>query len=279
MQFKDTSLEAVRALVGEENVRYVKGYFPEFAAQMPDDLRFALVHIDCDLYLPISHALQYFYPRLLPGGYLIVHDYASLAWAGAEQAVDEFFSDKPEAIIPLTDGGGSMAIRKARGGGSGSSWLLQRRRRLVSAEWVDAGNGGLADLLVSGWSGAEPWGVWGVGLSHVMRLYFADRPQTDLIVEFRTAAALGGTRDAQQIDVVAGGSSIGIWQFSKDANHGERSIIVPADFVTDGPDGATVDLEFRPVSVVRANEINPGIEDERDLGLALMGMRVSQGLG
>ena len=57
MQFQDTSLEAVRALVGDENTRYVKGYFPDSAAQMPDDLKFALVHIDCDLYLPISHAL------------------------------------------------------------------------------------------------------------------------------------------------------------------------------------------------------------------------------
>ena len=61
-QFADTSIEAVRTLVGIENVRYVKGYFPDSAAQMPDDLRFALVHIDCDLYLPISHALRYFYP-------------------------------------------------------------------------------------------------------------------------------------------------------------------------------------------------------------------------
>jgi hypothetical protein len=278
VQFKDTSLDAVRALVGEENVRYIKGYFPESAAQLPDGLQFALVHIDCDLYQPISHALQYFYPRLLPGGYLIVHDYASLAWQGAEQAVDEFFSDKPEAIVPLTDGGGSMVIRKARSGGPDSSWLLQRRRRLVSSEWTNAGDGGLSGLLGSGWSGPEPWGIWGIGPAHSMQLYFNNRPRSDIVVEFRTAAALGEMRVTQQINVLAGGRTIAIWQFTKDANHGERSLIIPADFVIDGPDGPTVEVEFHPVSVGPANAINPGSKDDRALGMALIGMRVSQGL-
>ena len=121
MEFADTSLESVRALVGDQNVRFVKGYFPESATQMPDDRRYCLVHIDCDLYQPIFEALKYFYPRLLPGGYMIVHDYASLAWDGAERAVDEFFADKPEAAMPLTDGGGSVVIRKARAPGEGGN--------------------------------------------------------------------------------------------------------------------------------------------------------------
>jgi len=71
MEFGDTSLEAVRALVGEDNVRYIKGYFPESASMMPDDPKFALVHIDCDLYAPLLAALNYFYPRLVPGGYTL----------------------------------------------------------------------------------------------------------------------------------------------------------------------------------------------------------------
>jgi hypothetical protein len=278
VQFADTSLEAVRALVGDDNVRYVKGYFPDSARQLPDGLRFALVHIDCDLYQPISHALHYFYPRLLPGGYLIVHDYASLAWQGAEQAVDEFFSDKSEAIVPLTDGGGSMVIRKARSGGPGGSWLLQRRRRLVCSEWTNAGDGGLSGLLESGWSGPETWGIWGVGPAHTMRLYFASRPLTDLVVQFRTTAALGSMRDTLQVGVFAAGSPIAIWSFTRDANHGERSVVIPAELVTDGPDGALVELEFRPSSVLRGFEIDPASLDDRTLGMALMGMRVSQGL-
>ncbi len=53
-QFSDTSLDAVRALVGDEATTFIKGYFPESAAQLPDDARYALVHIDCDLYAPIN---------------------------------------------------------------------------------------------------------------------------------------------------------------------------------------------------------------------------------
>jgi hypothetical protein len=113
-EFADTSLEAVRALVGEDNVRYVKGRFPGSALQIPEDALFSVVHIDCDLYEPISAGLQYFYPRLVPGGFLIVHDYSSLCWDGTERAVDEFFADKPECLVPLTDSAGSVVIRKSR---------------------------------------------------------------------------------------------------------------------------------------------------------------------
>ena len=112
MQFKDTSVMAVHSLVGDENVRIIQGHFPESAAQMPDDLSFCLVHLDCDLYAPYHAALRYFYPRLIRGGFLIMHDYSSLAWDGAEKAVDEFFADKPEKVIPIPDKSGTAVVRK-----------------------------------------------------------------------------------------------------------------------------------------------------------------------
>lgn len=110
--FTDTTLESVRSVVGEQNVRYVKGHFPGSTFDLPPDLRFCLVHIDCDLYAPIKAALQYFYPRLINGGFLVMHDYAGLYWNGAEKAIDEFFSDKPERLIPIPDKSGTAVIRK-----------------------------------------------------------------------------------------------------------------------------------------------------------------------
>jgi Macrocin-O-methyltransferase (TylF) len=112
MQFADTSLELVKERVGAEGVHYVRGYFPQTAEQLPPNDRYSLVHIDCDLYAPISAGLQYFYPRMTPGGFLIIHDYSSLHWDGAEKAIDEFFVDKPEFPIPLPDGAGSAVVRK-----------------------------------------------------------------------------------------------------------------------------------------------------------------------
>jgi Macrocin-O-methyltransferase (TylF) len=110
--FGDTSLEAVRSLVGDQNVRYIKGRFPDSASGVPSDLRFCLAHIDCDLHSPFNAALQYFYPRLVQGAFLIMHDYGGLYWGGVEKAVDEFFSDKPEKLVPIPDKSGTVVIRK-----------------------------------------------------------------------------------------------------------------------------------------------------------------------
>ncbi|WP_114391491.1 TylF/MycF/NovP-related O-methyltransferase [Notoacmeibacter marinus] len=114
MEFDDTSLEAVKDFVGTESVVFVKGRFPETASELPVRRKYSIVHIDCDLYVPIIAALEYFYPRLVEGGFLMVHDYSSLWWPGAEQAVDEFFVDKPECIVPMPDISGTIVVRKAR---------------------------------------------------------------------------------------------------------------------------------------------------------------------
>ncbi len=112
MEFADTSLAAVRHLVGEESVRYVPGYFP---ASLPPELesrRFSLVHLDCDLYEPIKAGMEFFFPRLSPGGLMIVHDYASIYWDGVKKAVDDFLAARPERPILMPDRSGTAMIRK-----------------------------------------------------------------------------------------------------------------------------------------------------------------------
>lgn len=110
--FKDTSVEAVRARVGDDRAVFIQGYFPGTASQLPADGQYAIVHIDCDLYAPMLAALDYFYPRMAPGGFILMHDYASLAWDGAEKAVDEFFATRPEGIMPIPDLAGTVVVRK-----------------------------------------------------------------------------------------------------------------------------------------------------------------------
>jgi O-methyltransferase len=112
MAFADTSLPAVRALVGDEATVFVQGSFPASAAQLPATAAFILTHLDCDLYAPMRAGLDYFYPRTKPGGFIIVHDYSSLRWPGSKQAVDEFLADKPERIVPIPDKSGTAVIRR-----------------------------------------------------------------------------------------------------------------------------------------------------------------------
>ena len=110
--FKDTSLDYVRKFIGaHENVIYCKGYFPDTAALVPMETKFAFVHLDCDLYRPTKAGCEFFYPRLTAGGMLVVHDYYS-GWPGVTKAVDDFFANKPESPIILPDKSGSIAIIK-----------------------------------------------------------------------------------------------------------------------------------------------------------------------
>src|SRR5262249_12055949 len=112
IDFANTSINSVTDFVGVDGIKFVKGYFPDTQDQIPIDVRFALVHIDCDLYKPFRAGLEFFYPRLVKGGFLAMHDYNSLSWDGAEKAIDEFFADKPEKIIPIPDAFGTVVIRK-----------------------------------------------------------------------------------------------------------------------------------------------------------------------
>ena len=111
-EFADTSLEEVRRLVGDRSVTYCSGRFPASATDEVDRSCFAIVHLDCDLYEPTKAGLAYFYPRLSPGGLLILHDYSNPYWEGVRRAVDEFVTTIPERLIVLPDKSGTAMIRR-----------------------------------------------------------------------------------------------------------------------------------------------------------------------
>lgn len=80
-----------------------KGWIPD---RFPDvaDQEFSLVHVDVDLYEPTLASVEFFYPRVKPGGVIICDDYGSGDCPGAKKAIDEFFADKPENVLSLTSG-------------------------------------------------------------------------------------------------------------------------------------------------------------------------------
>jgi hypothetical protein len=259
-QFTDTSLDAVRERVGTENVRYIQGRFPESTDQISDTLRFCLVHIDCDLYEPIGAALNYFYPRMVPGGFMVIHDYSSLAWNGAERAVDEFFADKLEYVIPLTDGCGSAVVRRAK--------PREPRVLLTPGTWIKGGQPALSELLVKGWSNPESWGVWGIGESHTLAV---PRPSGPCSVELDCSAALVGPLESQEVTVSVsekdGERILAALHFTKNANRGVRTVQLPKGT------GEVVTIVLRPAKPIRPSEHNPASRDTRILGVALYAVR------
>jgi hypothetical protein len=94
------SLESVQSyLQAFPNVFYHKGLFPHSVAAVPVDERFSFAHFDVDLYESTLGCLNYFYPRMNPGGVILSHDYSILQ--GVRKAFSEFLGDKPEALIEL----------------------------------------------------------------------------------------------------------------------------------------------------------------------------------
>jgi O-methyltransferase len=94
------SLESVQEYLSEyDNVTYHKGLFPDSTADVDSELRFCFVHMDVDLYESTLACLEYFYPRMLPGGIMLSHDYSILT--SVERAFTEFMADKRENLIEL----------------------------------------------------------------------------------------------------------------------------------------------------------------------------------
>jgi O-methyltransferase len=96
------SLESVQGyLMGHPNVVFHKGLFPDSVASA-EEVRgstYCFAHFDVDLYQSTVDCLEFFYPRMVPGGVILSHDYSILA--GVRQAFEEFLADKPEAPIEL----------------------------------------------------------------------------------------------------------------------------------------------------------------------------------
>ena len=95
-----------------DNVSLVKGWFPE-SFQGYENIKLRFVHVDLDLYLPTKAALETLWPCLVPGGVMIVHDYACSLFPGVKKAVDDFFSSLDITAIPMGDMQESAVIIKS----------------------------------------------------------------------------------------------------------------------------------------------------------------------
>ena len=109
--FSDTSIESVLSRMPfPGNCRPVKGFFPDSAKGL--DEQFVFVSLDTDLFEPIYNGLWFFYPKLVSGGYIFIHDFNCDAYKGVRQAVERFCSEEKINFLTLPDMGGSAVIMK-----------------------------------------------------------------------------------------------------------------------------------------------------------------------
>ncbi len=110
--FADTSLNKVLKNINgnPDKLKVHAGYFPQSAQGMEETI-YSLINLDADLYNPTKAGLEFFYPRLSPGGVIFVHDYNS-KWDGLIKAVDEFVVTIPESLIVVPDLDSTVMIVK-----------------------------------------------------------------------------------------------------------------------------------------------------------------------
>ena len=81
-------LETVKKTLREHEVLYHQGRFPATAEGL-EDLRFCLVHLDGDLYESTRSGLAWFWPRMVPGGAIVLDDVGNKMCPGVIQALEE----------------------------------------------------------------------------------------------------------------------------------------------------------------------------------------------
>lgn len=110
--FKDTSVEYVLNRMPHRDKTVVReGYFPGTAEGL-DDLKFCFVSIDVDFEESIYQGVKWFYPRLVEGGYIMLHDYWCLgSIANAIRRVEKEFGISFH-VAPIADNEGTLIITK-----------------------------------------------------------------------------------------------------------------------------------------------------------------------
>ena len=86
------------------------------------DKKFCFVHLDVDLYKSTIDSLRFFFPKMISGGIILMHDYHS---DGIQKAFREFKNENDLQVIELT---GSQAIIIKKWFRDKSWFLLQVRR-------------------------------------------------------------------------------------------------------------------------------------------------------
>ncbi|MGX9390514.1 TylF/MycF/NovP-related O-methyltransferase [Nitrobacteraceae bacterium UC4446_H13] len=86
--FADCSFDAVLKGVSGLNVTLVKGVFPASAESFRAE-KFAFMHLDFDFYESTKAALEWFLPRMSPGGVIVFDDYEWQHCPGVKRALDE----------------------------------------------------------------------------------------------------------------------------------------------------------------------------------------------
>jgi hypothetical protein len=91
-------------------VRLIPGYFEDTLPSL--DSEFCLAFIDCDLRESVAYCARELWPRVVPGGQLLVDDYGASGWKGATLGVRDFLDGDPPDVDAHQEECGMYSIVK-----------------------------------------------------------------------------------------------------------------------------------------------------------------------
>lgn len=99
-------LQRIRAnFAAWPNVRIIPGRIPDTLASV-DAPQVAFLHLDLNCALPEREALRYFWPRLSPGGVVLLDDYCYRGHESQGDAIDELARELSAHVLALPTGQG-----------------------------------------------------------------------------------------------------------------------------------------------------------------------------
>lgn len=106
-RYPDTWTEVTRAFAGYSNVRLVRGRVPDTLPHVTSD-RVCFVSIDMNVATPEIAATEYFWPRLVDGGVVVIDDYGCQGHEAQKTAFDTFAKGHQRAVLALPTGQGLL---------------------------------------------------------------------------------------------------------------------------------------------------------------------------
>ena len=84
-----TSLDDVQRFLAGYNVVFHQGFFPDSKAGLYPEIKYSFVHLDADTYQSTKAGLEYFVPKMVAGGCVVLDDYDWGQCPGVKKAIVE----------------------------------------------------------------------------------------------------------------------------------------------------------------------------------------------
>lgn len=107
-----SAAQVLSSLPHPEQAVLKPGFFPESLNGL--EARFCLVSLDVDFETATLEGLRYFWPRLSPGGYVMLHDWGNPGLPGVAKALEQYQQELGTSLpsVPLPDLGGTLVLCK-----------------------------------------------------------------------------------------------------------------------------------------------------------------------